>query len=54
MVGRAKPRIVAQAVRHPGDSCRDGSAVGGTFRIVMVDDDSSIVHTGTYRMAAAS
>jgi uncharacterized protein YndB with AHSA1/START domain len=23
--------------------------VGGTFRIVMVDDDSSIVHTGTYR-----
>jgi uncharacterized protein YndB with AHSA1/START domain len=23
--------------------------VGGTFRIVMVDDESSIVHTGTYR-----
>lgn len=23
--------------------------VGGTFRIVMVDDESSMVHTGTYR-----
>ena len=23
--------------------------VGGTFRIVMVDDESSIVHSGTYR-----
>lgn len=23
--------------------------VGGTFRFVMVDDDSSLVHTGTYR-----
>ena len=23
--------------------------VGGTFRIVMVDDESSLVHTGTYR-----
>jgi uncharacterized protein YndB with AHSA1/START domain len=23
--------------------------VGGTFRIVMVDDESSIAHTGTYR-----
>jgi uncharacterized protein YndB with AHSA1/START domain len=23
--------------------------VGGTFRIVMVDDESSIVHTGTYQ-----
>jgi uncharacterized protein YndB with AHSA1/START domain len=23
--------------------------VGGAFRIVMVDDDSSLVHTGTYR-----
>ena len=23
--------------------------VGGTFRIVMVDDESAIVHTGTYR-----
>jgi uncharacterized protein YndB with AHSA1/START domain len=23
--------------------------VGGTFRIVMVDDESSIMHTGTYR-----
>ena len=23
--------------------------VGGTFRIVMVDDESSVVHTGTYR-----
>ena len=23
--------------------------VGGTFRIVMVGDDSSVVHTGTYR-----
>ena len=23
--------------------------VGGTFRIVMVDDESSILHTGTYR-----
>jgi uncharacterized protein YndB with AHSA1/START domain len=23
--------------------------VGGTFRIVMVDDDSSMLHTGTYR-----
>src|SRR5215207_3737240 len=34
MVGRAKPRIVAQAVRHSGDSCRNGSAT---------------VHTGTYR-----
>ncbi len=23
--------------------------VGGTFRIVMVDDESSMVHSGTYR-----
>ena len=23
--------------------------VGGTFRIVMVDDESSLLHTGTYR-----
>jgi uncharacterized protein YndB with AHSA1/START domain len=23
--------------------------VGGTFRIVMVDDESDILHTGTYR-----
>jgi len=30
--------------RAETDSC-----VGGKFRIVMVDDESSIVHTGTYR-----
>jgi uncharacterized protein YndB with AHSA1/START domain len=36
------------------DGIRDTRAetdprVGGTFRIVMVDDESSIVHSGTYR-----
>ena len=49
----SNPELIKQWLFGPPGwtmtTCEDDLRVGGTFRIVMVDDESSNVHTGTYR-----